>query len=124
MKNSGTENRSDLLSKITILVIIILAALFVATGGLLYILDSGSLTKSYSTFNAVDTYLRSPKGILQNAIRINPRGLIQFGILLLIIVPTVRVFIFLFSFIIQKDWLYCAVSSIVFIVLLYSFFGF
>ncbi len=123
MKNRESENRNILFSKITILIIIIIAALFVATGGFLYILDSGSLTKSYSTFNAVDAHLRSPVGILQNAIRINPKGQIQFGILLLLMVPIVRVFIFLFSFIAQKDWLYCAITFIVLTVLLFSFFG-
>lgn len=123
MKNKKTESRADLLSKTIIFVIVIIAVLFVSAGGILYIVDSGSAVKSYSTFNAVDTNLRNPQGILQSALHIDPHGLIQFGILTLIIVPMTRVFIFLFSFITQRDWLYCAITFFILTVLLFSFFG-
>jgi uncharacterized membrane protein len=123
MENRESENRNILLSKVTILIFVITAALFVAIGGVLYIIDYGSLTKSYSTFNAVDNHLRNPEEIIQNVISINPRSLIQFGILILISVPVIRVIIFLFSFIIQRDWFYSVTTFIILSVLLFSFFG-
>jgi uncharacterized membrane protein len=64
--------------------------------------------------------LRSPTGVVKHAFTGDSRALIQLGLLLLIATPVARVLFAAFAFLLEKDWLYVAVSLIVFTVLMYS----
>jgi uncharacterized membrane protein len=59
---------------------------------------------------------------LMVAHQLDSRSIIRLGILLLIATPIMRVAYCVYGFAAQKDKIYVVVSSIVFTVLLYSFF--
>jgi uncharacterized membrane protein len=96
------------------------SALLVLAGGLLLLRHPYSPAPSYTHFNAVDPQLRSLKDTTIGALHLHAHALIQFGLVLLIATPIMRVVFCLVGFARQKDKLYVGVSAIVLAVLLYS----
>lgn len=99
---------------------VILAALIVFIGGLLYLSQTRGPRPDYSTFHGVAAELRSPSGIVKELPSGSSNAIIQFGLLLLIATPIARVIFGAFGFFAEKDWLYVAVSLVVLAVLMYS----
>jgi uncharacterized membrane protein len=62
-------------------------------------------------------------GIVASAARFDPRGIMAFGILLLIATPVCRVIFGVVGFAVLRDRLYTLISLIVLSVLLFSFFS-
>lgn len=100
-----------------------LAAAVVLAGSCLYVAQRHGVAPDYRHFH----------GIVSPADRMQPlysgghwdsRSLIRLGILLLIATPVLRVAFCVYSFARQRDLLYVAVSSVVLLVLVYSFFRF
>jgi uncharacterized membrane protein len=97
------------------------AAVVVFLGSCLYIAQGHGVAPDYRHFH----------GIASPADRIRPlyvmhhwdsRSVIRLGILLLIATPILRVAFCVYSFAQQKDKIYVIISSVVLLVLLYSFF--
>ena len=68
-----------------------------------------------------DTFPTSLFQILKGLILLKPYAVILTGLLLLILTPVFRVGISILTFIKEKDYLYTAITSLVFIILLISF---
>lgn len=99
------------------------SALVVLIGGILYLIQYGSQLPDYHVFRGEPSDLRSLQGILQDAFSWHSRGVIQFGILLLMATPVVRVAFSLFAFGLEGDRTYMIVTAIVLILLIYSLSG-
>ena len=97
-----------------------IAAVVVLAGGLMLLRHPLLAIPDYSHFHAVDASLRSVKGITTAALHLNPRGLVQLGLIILIATPIARVVFCIVGFIRQKDQLYTGISTVVLILLLYS----
>ena len=67
--------------------------------------------------------MRSVSGIFHQALAFDGRGLIQFGLLILIATPIARVAFSILAFLYQRDWMYVFVTIGVFGLLLYSLLG-
>jgi uncharacterized membrane protein len=105
---------------------VVLSATLVAIGGILYLVKYGAAhpaIAAYTTFHGEPDDLRSVSGILRAALALRGRGLIQFGLLVLIATPVLRVALSLFSFLLQRDRLYTGISAFVLMLLLGSLFG-
>ena len=102
---------------------VILAAAVVLAGGVMYLVDSGSTSSDYRVFRGEPSDLRDMSGIVTGAVSPDGRGLIQFGLLLLIAVPVVRVTFSVVAFALQKDRTYVVVTLIVLAILMYSLTG-
>jgi uncharacterized membrane protein len=89
-------------------------------GGTLYLVRHGSETPNYTSFHGVTPSLRSFSGIASSTLHGNSLAIIQFGILMLIATPIARVVFSVAAFLLERDYLYVAVSTIVLLVLLYS----
>ncbi len=98
-----------------------LAALVVLIGSCTYVAQSHGVVSDYRHFH----------GFASPADRIKPlfvmhhpdsRSIIRLGILLLIATPIMRVAFCVYSFAMQRDKIYVVISSIVLLVLLWSFF--
>jgi uncharacterized membrane protein len=101
-----------------------LAAAVVLLGGLVYLARHGAEPVDYKVFHGEPEDLRSPVGIVADALALRGRGLIQLGLLLLVATPVARVVFSVFAFLRQRDITYVVVTLIVLAVLLYSlFFG-
>lgn len=99
---------------------VILAAAVVLAGGAMYLVRYGSTVSDYRVFRGEASDLRDLSGIVAGAASLDSRGLIQFGLLLLIAVPVARVAFSVVAFTLQRDRTYVVVTLIVLAVLLYS----
>ena len=98
-----------------------LAAFVVLIGSCIYLVQAHGKVPDYRYFH----------GVASPADRIEPlfvkhhpdsRSIIRLGVLLLIATPILRVAFCVYSFARQRDKIYVVISSIVLLVLLYSFF--
>ena len=90
-------------------------------GGIVYLMHHGSDIEDYSVFHENDKNIFEVissvyKGVIQG----NGESLIFFGIILLFLTPVLRVLLSLFSFLLEKDYLYVWITLIVIFIILVS----
>ncbi|GAA6615197.1 DUF1634 domain-containing protein [Scytonema sp. NUACC26] len=100
-----------------------LAAAIVIVGGILYLVHHGYETPEDRVFRGKPADLRQIPGILNDALALRGQGIIQLGILLLILTPVARVAFSVFAFWQQRDRLYIIVTLIVLVVLIHGLFA-
>jgi uncharacterized membrane protein len=98
-----------------------LSAAVVLLGGVLLGHHLLSPVPDYTHFHPGDPGLRSIMGIVQGAVNLTPKSVIQLGLLLLIATPVARVVLCVIGFARQRNTLYIVVSSFVLLVLILSF---
>jgi uncharacterized membrane protein len=96
------------------------AALVVLAGGALLLRHPWRRAADYSHFQPAGASLRTLPGIVASALHLDPRGIVQLGLLLLIATPVARVVFCVIGFARQRDRLYVAVSALVLAILVYS----
>src|SRR5271154_1492884 len=97
-----------------------ISAFVVFIGGVIYLTRHGRAPPDYRVFQGEPSDLKSLSGIIREAYGLRGRGIIQFGLLLLIATPVVRVAFSIWGFAEEHDRLYMIFTGIVLIVLLYS----
>ena len=103
----------------------VMTSAFVAlAGGIFYLVRHGGETIRYDTFQGQPPNLTSVSGVIGGVLALNPRSVIQLGLLLLIATPGARVAFSLLAFIRQRDRTYIVITTIVLGLLLYSLMGF
>ena len=102
---------------------VLISALVVLVGGIFYLIRYGAALPEYGVFRGEPADLRSLSGIVKDVLSFKRRGIIQFGLLLLIATPVARVAFSLLAFALQRDRTYVVVTLIVLTVLLYSLAG-
>src|SRR3989337_2240833 len=102
---------------------VIIAALVVLLGGVIYLTHCMGTHPDYRVFTGEPRDLRTVSGILRDSLTIHSRGIIQLGLLVLIATPVARVILALFAFALQRDRIYVVVCLIVLTVLIYSLSG-
>ena len=102
---------------------VLLAASVVVIGAGVYLVRHGHDPLNYSTFRGEPASLTTIAGILRGATRGSGRALIQLGLVLLIATPVARVAFSAVAFALEHDYLYVAITLVVFVVLMYSLFG-
>ena len=100
-----------------------IAASVVLVGGVLYLIRFGGGQPHYGTFLGEPNDLRHVAGIVRSVADGGSRGIIQFGLLLLIATPVARVALSLLVFARDKDRLYVRLTAFVLTVLLLSLSG-
>ena len=119
--NRPTDAQMEASIAATLFAGVSLSAIFVLAGGVLYTWRNVKTVPNYSHFVGHTGTLRSVAGILHRAMMLDPRSLIQLGILLLIATPVVRVVFCIVGFARQRDGIYVFISSSVLVILIYSF---
>jgi uncharacterized membrane protein len=99
---------------------VILSMGVVLIGGILYLISSGHAVTDYSKFKAENADLTSIASIISGLKKLNEKAIIQFGILLLIFTPISRVILSVFSFFLEKDYLYVAIGLLVLSIIMFS----
>jgi uncharacterized membrane protein len=102
---------------------VLLSAAVVTIGGVVYVGRHATEPAGHHTFRGEPQDLRTVGGIVDQALELRGRGLIQLGLLLLIATPVARVAFSVFGFVCERDWLYVVVTLVVLAVLLYSLFA-
>ena len=100
-----------------------LSAFVVAFGGIVYLARHSREPASYHIFQGEPADFKSVSGIVHDALQFRARGVIQFGLLLLIATPVFRVALSIWGFAAERDRMYMIFTGIVLIVLLYSLLG-
>ena len=121
--DSWTDERLEKIVGHILQVGVIAAASVVLFGGILYLGRYGFASPHYDVFQGEPADLRSVSGIVKSALSFHTRGLIQFGVLLLIATPIARVIFSITAFALQRDRTYIFITLIVLSVLFYSLFG-
>lgn len=101
---------------------VLLAAAVVFAGGVLYLVHHGTEQRDYHTFHGVPESLRNVHGIIKEALALNSEGIIQLGLLLLVLTPISRVAFSAVGFLFEGDRVYVGLTLIVLAVLLFSLF--
>jgi uncharacterized membrane protein len=99
---------------------VLLAAAVVATGGALYLVQDYADHVNYRHFAAGGPAVQTLSGIILSAAHLNSEGLMQIGLVLLILTPVARVVMAVVGFLLEKDRLYTTVSLIVLLILAFS----
>ena len=99
---------------------VLLSALVVSIGGVIYLLRHGRSPMDFRVFRGEPADLRDVRGIIHDSVALRGRGIIQLGLLLLIATPVTRVAFSIFGFAEERDLTYVVFTLIVFSILLYS----
>jgi uncharacterized membrane protein len=99
---------------------VIAAMLIVFIGGVVYLISNQSVAADYDRFDAGKSGLSSVSAIISGLARFDGAAIIQFGTLLLIFTPVARVVFSIFSFLIERDYLYVVIGLLVLLVILIS----
>jgi uncharacterized membrane protein len=112
-KNSRIENTEIFISN-ALRIGVILSAAIIGLGLILLIItgNSGYPGSSFPT---------SPVQIAEGLLLLKPYAVILAGVLILILTPVFRVGISIITFLKEKDYMYVAITSLVFIILMISF---
>ena len=102
---------------------VLIAAAFVLTGGVIYLVRHGMSQPQYGVFAGEPAELRTLPGIIRAVLSWRGRGIIQLGLLILIATPVARVLFAVFGFAKEHDKVYVAVSLLVLTVLVLSLAG-
>lgn len=97
-----------------------LSALLVAIGGALYLRHPSVMVPDYRQFVAEREPLQGIVSTLRGASHFDPKSVVEFGILVLISTPILRVAWCVVGFARQKDPMYVLISTSVFAILIYS----
>lgn len=95
-------------------------------GGIVYLLHHGNDIENYSVFKENDRNIFEVIAAVYNGV-VQGQGesIIFFGIVLLFLTPVFRVLLSLFSFLLEKDYLYVIITTIVIGIIIMSIsFGF
>ncbi len=101
----------------------IASAAYVLAGAVVYLRDLPARPLTYGVFRSGPPDLRSVAGIVRAAAALDGPGLIQFGLLLLVATPIMRVVISLVGFARENDRLYVLITLTVLVVLVVSLTG-
>lgn len=102
---------------------VFLASTIVLIGGTLYLIRHGAESANYKVFRGEPDFLRSPVGVVKAVFCGSHLGMIQFGLLVLIATPVIRVAFSLLTFLWQRDFTYIIVTLLVMTGLIYSLIG-
>ena|ERR1035438_4213297 len=122
-KRSWTDQRIENILGNLLRAGVLLSALVVLIGGVIYLLRHGHSPVDFRAFRGEPADLRDIRGIVSDTLALRGRGIIQLGLLLLIATPVARVAFSIFGFAEERDRMYVVFTVIVFSILLYSLIG-
>jgi len=102
---------------------VILASATVLTGCIIFLVKHGTAQPDYGKFVGEPSEFRSVIDIVSSVMKMSGKGLIEFGLLMLIAIPLMRVVLSVVSFAVEKDRNYVIITLIVMALLLYSLLG-
>ena len=101
----------------------LIAASVVSPGGIVYLVRRGEETPDYRVFLGEPADLRGVSGVIAESRSFSGRGIIQLGLLLLMVTPGARMIFSVAAFAFQGDRTYVIITLVVLAVLSYSLLG-
>jgi uncharacterized membrane protein len=116
------ERMEGLIGRLLIIGVTV-SAFIVIVGGVLYLIRHGGAPVIYQIFRGEPIDLRTIDGVTREARMLTGRGLIQFGLILLVAVQVLRVALTVWLFYSEQEWKFVGISLVVLAALVYSLFG-
>lgn len=114
--------RLERLIGFVLLVGVLLSAVTVLLGGVLFLWRHGSTPVHYRIFRGEPSDLRTLLGVWGDVMNGSGRGIIQVGLILLVAVQLVRVLLTGFLFLLSRDKAFVVITTIVLGLLTYALF--
>ena len=87
-------------------------------GGIVYLVNHGTETVNYATFIENDrSIFQVVTSVFEGIATFKGESLIFLGIILLFLTPVLRVILSLFSFLLEKDYLYVGITLVVILII-------
>ena len=103
---------------------VLLSSFIVLAGGILYLIQSGNTSlPHYQLFIGEKAGLTTGREIWHGLCSMKAKSIIEFGVMVLIATPILRILFSLIGFILEKDRLYIAITMVVLSVMMISIFG-
>ena len=118
-----TDERVDRIIGTLLRAGVILAAVVVAAGAVVFLWRHGAEHPQYAVFHGMPEELHTLPAILGGVMAGRGRALIQLGLILLVATPVARVVFSVVAFAMERDRTYVVITVIVLAVLLYSLAG-
>ncbi len=118
-----TDERMDNLVGNLLRAGVILAAVVILTGAVLFLLKHGGDYSRHDVFHGVPRELRHFNIIIADALEWKGEAIIQLGLIILMATPVARVLLSAIIFALQRDRMYVVITLIVLALLLGSIFG-
>jgi uncharacterized membrane protein len=99
-------------------VIVSISVVFI--GGVIYLYRHGHEVVDDSHFTGIPAFVQTAGGIFHGIFTIRGRAIIQFGIILLIATPVIRVIFSAIGFVLERDRLYVGISLLVLLIIILS----
>ena len=99
---------------------VLLSALIVVAGGILFLLKYGNELQDYHFFESEPRRLRDISDIFTTALQGRGRSLIQLGLLVLIATPIARIIFSIIGYLLEKDYLYVLITIVVLCIILFN----
>lgn len=99
---------------------VFLSTAFVITGGVIFLFNHGHSQIDFVSFNKVPDFISHVGSVIDGVIHLKGQAIIQFGIVLLIATPVLRVIFAGIGFLMEKDYLYTFISILVLLIILTS----
>jgi uncharacterized membrane protein len=122
-KSEWNDERMDRIVSVILRSGVLISSLVVLAGGIFYLVQYGRSVPDFRIFRGEPSDLRHLRRIVTGALSFHGRNWMQFGLLLLVATPVVRVAFSVFAFFKERDWTYVALTLIVLFVLVSSFWG-
>jgi len=92
----------------------------VIIGGIFFICRHGPSVADYHTFKGIPDFIQNASGIFHGIWALHGQAMIQFGIVLLIATPILRIVFSAIGFVLEKDYLYLGISLLVLGIIFFS----
>jgi uncharacterized membrane protein len=102
---------------------VLLAAVVVLLGGILYVSTHRGPHKDLRRFRGEPDQLHRVTGVIHGATHTDSRAIIQLGLLLLVLTPIARVLFAAVAFALERDFLYVLISLVVLALLIFGLLG-
>jgi uncharacterized membrane protein len=98
------------------------SSVIVCIGAAIFLYFAGNMKPQYTTFTGEPETFKNVSQILASTLVPSGRGIIETGVLVLIMIPVLRVVFSVISFVMEKDRVYVIITLIVLSFLLFSLF--
>ncbi len=92
---------------------VIISMSIVLFGGIIYLIHNNGVIADYKVFKPELSKFSSIASIFSGVLSFQGDAVVQFGILMLIFTPIARIFFAIFSFLLERDYLYVLIGLII-----------
>jgi uncharacterized membrane protein len=96
---------------------VILSVVIVAIGGIFFLIRHANEKVTFGVFKANQSQYTSIEQILDGLLVLDSLAVVQLGVLVLIFIPIIRVILAIYSFLVQKDYLFVAIGIIILLII-------